>query len=1060
MKAHPVFFLLLSLWILGACQNGTDKSLKWNPEMANTLAELKAGFKTPSIDFSTAPFWVWNDQVTKEKVDFQLQEFKDKGMHMVFIHPRPGLITEYLGNEWFELVKYSVDKAKELDMKIWLYDENSYPSGFAGGHVPAATFSTSDPIAGLDMITLDVISAGDTTDYFLLIRQVGNSFANITNSRNQYAGQPGKYYGFTKWYYPKGEGWYGGFSYVDLLAYGITEKFIKITMDGYEDYIGDEFGKTVPGIFTDEPNISTSGGARTVMRFTPVLFNRFEKKYGYQLETYLPCLYDEIGDWKNVRHDYYALLLDMFLERWSVPWYDYTEKNNLVWTGHYWEHGWPDPKHGGDNMAMYMYHQYPGIDMLFNTDRRPDQFGNIRAVKELSSVVNQLDKPRALSETYGGAGWELTFDDMKRLGDWEYVLGVNFMNQHLAHMTLKGARKRDYPQSMSYHTPWWDQYKPLNEYFHRLSFAMSAGRQVNRILVMEPTSTSWMLHAPVRQQRPGTASLPIDELKNQFHNLLTLLEKHQVEYDLGCERIIQSYGAVRDNKFVVGSRAYDLVVLPSMTENLMDSTYILMLQYLEQGGKVLSMSGFPERRDGNLVNNMSETLGKFSDQWIMAPQIDEQIIDQYLTEEDFQPLAPANWGGNVFHHRRILKDGQLYFFTNYDKSETAKISFNSKGKSVLEFDLHSGEIQLLDVVGKDGMIELSFDLPPSGSRMLFFTSKSQGGNAKAVEEPNVFEIVQASETSVQRLEPNTLTLDYCDLKVGGRQYNDIYFYNAADTIYKFYLKEIYGYNYNPWSNAVQYRTRILDKNQFEEGSGFEVHYRFSIESGFIPASIKAVVESPHLYQVMINGNVIEPIPGAWWLDKEFGVFDVQQFVVNDRENILTVRATKMDVLAEVEPVYLIGDFGVQSVNKGFIIVREPVIQPGSWKNQHLPFYSNAVSYSKSFELPADKRVLVRLNEWAGTVAEVKVNGESAGIIAWRPYELDITNYLKEGENQVEVIVTGSLKNQMGPHHFNPERGFVTPWTFFRAPVNQPAGTEYDMLDYGLFEDFEILKAQK
>ena len=75
--------------------------------------------------------------------------------------------------------------------------------------------------------------------------------------------------------------------------------------------------------------------------------------------------------------------------------------------------------------------------MLFNSDTRPDQFGNIRAVKELSSVVNQLDKSRALSETYGGAGWELTFDDMKRLGDWEYVLGVNFLNQHLAHMTLK-----------------------------------------------------------------------------------------------------------------------------------------------------------------------------------------------------------------------------------------------------------------------------------------------------------------------------------------------------------------------------------------------------------------------------------------------------------------------------------------------------------------------------------------------------------------------------------------------------------------------------------------------
>lgn len=1024
--------------------------------MANTLAELKAGFKNPPVDFSTAPFWVWNDQVTKEKIDFQLQEFKDKGLHMVFIHPRPGLITEYLGNEWFELVKYSVDKAKELGMKIWLYDENSYPSGFAGGHVPAATFSTSDPIAGLDMKKLDVINPADTTNYFLLIKQVGNSFANITNSRSQYAGQTGVYYGFTKWYYPSGNGWYGGFSYVDLLAYGITEKFIKITMDGYEDYIGDEFGKTVPGIFTDEPNISTSGGGRTVMRFTPVLFNRFEKQYGYQLETYLPCLYDEIGDWKNVRHDYYSLLLDMFLERWSVPWYDYTEKNGMVWTGHYWEHGWPDPKHGGDNMAMYMYHQYPGIDMLFNTDQRPDQFGNIRAVKELSSVVNQLDKPRALSETYGGAGWELTFEDMKRLGDWEYVLGVNFMNQHLAHMTLKGARKRDYPQSMSYHTTWWDQYKPLNEYFHRLSFALSAGKQINRILVMEPTSTSWMLHSPVRASNPESGVFPIDALKSKFHSLLTLLEKHQVEYDLGCERIIRSHGDVQDGKFMVGSRGYDLVVLPPMTENLMDSTYILMLEYLEQGGKVLSLTGYPDRLDGNRAPSLAENFKKYKDQWIVVPDIDEQMISEYFLETDFESVNPAKWGGNVFHHRRILKDGQLYFFSNYDKSEAARVTFKGKGKSVLEFDVPSGEIRLLDATETDGMVELSFTLPPAGSKLLFFSSKSQGGEVVAMEELKGVEAVQETETKVQRMEPNALTLDYCDLKVGGKSYTDLYFYNAADTIYKHYLKEIYGYNYNPWSNAVQYRTRILDKNQFADGSGFEVTYRFSIENGFIPSSIKAVVESPQLYQVLINGHVLEPMPDAWWLDKDFGVFHVQPFLVNDRENKLTVKALKMDVLAEVEPVYLIGDFGVQPETKGFKIIREPVIQLGSWKNQQLPFYSQGVSYSKTIVSLSGQRALVKLNDWAGTVAKVNVNGVSAGKIAWHPYELEITKHLKEGENNVEVIVIGSLKNLMGPHHFNPEKGFVTPWTFFRAPVSQPAGAEYDMLDYGLFEDFEIL----
>ena len=114
-------------------------------------------------------------------------------------------------------------------------------------------------------------------------------------------------------------------------------------------------------------------------------------------------------------------------------------------------------------MAMYAWPQVPAIDLLFNQfdEDTGDQFGDVRNVKELSSVANQLGLRRTLSETYGGGGWDLRFEDMKRLGDWEYVLGVNFMNQHLAFETLAGARKYDYPQSFSYHEPWWKHYHAL-----------------------------------------------------------------------------------------------------------------------------------------------------------------------------------------------------------------------------------------------------------------------------------------------------------------------------------------------------------------------------------------------------------------------------------------------------------------------------------------------------------------------------------------------------------------------------------------------------------------------
>ena len=102
-----------------------------------TYAELRSKFVDPPSDYRSAPLWDWNDKITEEGIDFQLKKFKDGGLGGVFIHPRPGLLTEYLSEDWNHMFDHTVRKAKELGMKVWIYDEDSYPSGFAGGHVPA-----------------------------------------------------------------------------------------------------------------------------------------------------------------------------------------------------------------------------------------------------------------------------------------------------------------------------------------------------------------------------------------------------------------------------------------------------------------------------------------------------------------------------------------------------------------------------------------------------------------------------------------------------------------------------------------------------------------------------------------------------------------------------------------------------------------------------------------------------------------------------------------------------------------------------------------------------------
>src|SRR5690606_31115406 len=294
------------------------------------------------------------------------------------------------------------------------------------------------------------------------------------------------------------------------------------------------------------------------------------------------------------------------------------------------------------------------------------QFGNIRAVKELASVANQLGRKRTLSETYGGAGWELTLTDMKRLGDWEYVLGVNTLNQHLADMTLVGARKYDYPPSFSYHNPWWPYYASQNRYFARLSLALSAGEQVNEILVIEPTTSAWM-YSTFQSANPRR-----DSIGYHFQSFITTLERAQSEYDLGSENIIKDHGSVQGVRFVVGERDYHTVVIPPGMENIDRTTFDLLLQFAKQGGKLLLFETI-RYIDGVSAAAEIAQLDEGSRRKTFS-QLNEQVIRDHFLQQDIIFNNQSIIQTNLYHQRRTLKDGQLLFLVNSSLDETKDVS--------------------------------------------------------------------------------------------------------------------------------------------------------------------------------------------------------------------------------------------------------------------------------------------------------------------------------------------------------------------------------------------------
>ncbi len=758
--------LITTLVAISACNTDLDPI---SDGRINDYNFLMKEFIDPGADYRPAPLWVWNNEVIEDDIDFSLAELKKQGIGGVYIHPRKGLITEYLSDQWFELVAYSMEKAKEMGLKVWIYDENVCPSGFAGGH--------------------------------------------------------------------------------------------------------------------------------------------------------------------------------------------------------YWENTRPDIYHGPDNMAMYAWHQMPGIDMLFNSlERRPDQFGNNLAVKELSSIANQFERHRTLSETYGGAGWDLRFEDMKRLGDWEYALGVNYLNQHISQLSLVGYRKQNYPQSFLNYDPYWNLYKNQTDYFARLSVALSSGRQINRTLILEPTTSVWMYYG-------GGTDQKLNEIGNSFKGMIQFLEDQQIEYDLGCENVIKDHGKVSGKNFIVNRRAYDLVVIPDMMENIDQASFELLRKYVSNGGRVLQIGSTPQLVDGAESEGLNE-LTK-SENWICKTSLNEQVVKEYFLRGDFQ-MTPSGTG-RIHHNRRQLKDGQVLFVSNFSLEQEATTTVQIKGASVEAICPQSGEVFPISYEKKGDNITFPILLSPGGSYMVYVHNKKIVAPAdKPAKHAKI--LVSRAESKVEMLHPNVLTLDYVSLNLRGENKESMYYAQASDMIYK-----KFGYKTGcPW-NIVQYKTVFMDENKMHrDGERFKISYFFNTVPGVNTKNMKVVVEQASFYNITLNGKEVKAGKETW-LDPDFNCIDIEKYIRTGK-NELKLSMNRFDNRCDPSPVYILGNFSLESAEKGWNIIPAGNVTTGSWKYQGLPFYSESVKYTKAITADNSADYEIELPEWNGTVAEVLVNGKSAGIIQSQPYK--------------------------------------------------------------------------
>ncbi len=940
-------------------------------------------FLNPQKEFRAVPFYSLNDELDTAVIHEQLKSFSDAGFGGVFLHSRIGLLTEYLGKDWWEAMDAGVNRTKELKMDAWFYDEDKWPSGFAGGIVPRMNIDYH--AHSLQKISIDsAVPAGD----------------KLLFSDTKYKYIDHKMY--------MGSAWYNGTCWVDLMNPAAVKAFIDTTYGSYAKRYKSYFGKTVKGIFTDEPQINPQDDGSIYLdrkTFSPLIVERFKQEHGYDMISRIPELFDTIGDYKIFRIHYYRTIANAFEESFSKQIGEYCKANNIIWTGHYWEEESPkSAAYGAGNiMTQYRHMQMPGIDHLFLRIN-----GDLNGAKGLSSVANQYGIERRISEAFGVSGQNMSFEDRKWIVDWHTINGINFICPHLSLYSMKGERKRDYPPTFTWAQPYWSYNKIIEDYTARLCYVNTIGKPANDILVMVPLESAYIESA--NNSCDATYLKILEKLMEGHHN-----------FDLGDEQILADTGNVISGNLVIGSMNYKTVILPTML-TIRETTLNLLQKFKKQGGTIIIVDSYPK-----LINGKSD-LGQLN--WLKSNSnlSSTSEISNILESHNHSPFIIGGDGNeSIYSSCRLVDDGMIIQVSNTSRLRTlfCNLGFTKKQDDIVLWDPIDGSYMRLR---KDDNGYYSIQLAPSQTYII--TTGKASAKAKpeklyrlAVNE-NILAVLGGNWNG-KRLDPNAITLDFAEYSTDG------------------------GKKYSTPEPVIGIHERLTSEKY---NGDLSLRYLVNIES--IPVACSLVVEQPQLFSsIQVNGKNYSFINDGFYRDQTFRKSDLKNLLVKGKNNIVFNLKYKAPISnsyiakerygTEIESIYLIGDFGVSAKpsnadaetiekNKKGIFVQKPVnrfssfsitselnVFGGDLAKLGYPFFAGSFELSTKLELPeriAGRKYFLYFPSAEAIVIKALINGQEIDNLVWNPWEADITKAMKPGVNEIQLVLSNSLRNLLGPHH--------------------------------------------
>ena len=1003
-------------------------------------------FEAPTSEYRGTPFWAWNCKLEKDELLRQIDVFNEMGLGGFHMHVRTGLENEYLSDEYMGLVKACVEHAKDTKMLAWLYDEDRWPSGAAGGIV------TKDRKYRQRFIiyTCDENYKPLADDSVLLARFDVSLGEDNCLASYKLLGEGEKAEG-TEWCIwreiAKNDPWYNGQAYLDTLNKDAVKKFIEVTHEKYKEWVGDDFGGAVPAIFTDEPQfcrkktLDFADSKQDVrLPWTDCLASEFEKKYGYSIIEKLPELLWDLPEGKVslARYHYHDFVAELFTVAFADQCGEWCEKNGIALTGHMMEEPTLLSQTAalGEAMRSYRGFHLPGIDMLCAKFE-------LTTAKQAQSAVHQYGREGMMSELYGVTGWDFDFRGHKLHGDWQAALGVTVRVPHLSWVSMKGNAKRDYPASISYQSSWYKEYSYVEDHFARVNTAMTRGVPMVRVGVIHPVESYWLHWGPAEQ-----TALVRSCMDENFKSVTSWLLRGSIDFDFISESLLPEQCEKGGAPLTVGKMAYDVIIVPEC-ETLRSTTLERLEDFRKMGGKLIFMGEAPKYENavpserGRSLYNESEVIS-FNRGALLAS------LDAYRDLEIRN--SKGAYSNNLIHQLRRDNTGVWLFVSHCDEPRNKDIPASDVYRITIEgkfvprlYDTGTGKVYDMGYKIKNGKTVTSVKLYEYDTALIFFEDADDNTASELVlpEDKKAVTALRASDATVpySLTEPNVFLLDMAYPALDDGEFEELEGVLRADEKFRLRL------------GLADRRQQVVQPWAITDLScDHTITFKFEFESEIDVNDAVLALEDADIAEITING---EPLTEK----KDMGYYTdrcIRKLAIPPIKAGKTTITVKLPFGARTdsENCFILGSFGVSLKGRERKIVALPErIGFDDITRQGFPHYGGGITYHLDADVKEDGELCVRTPHYRAAVLTAALDGENRSTIVYPPYEASLGE-VKAGKHKVDITAYISRNNSFGTvHHADRVMPYNSPSTWFSKGVNWTY--EYRLREEGIITTPEL-----